>query len=67
MNDTHTKARATAQALIKAHIPPNARGVDRRALYYALVAALTEVQQDVGFENASSSEARVTETARPGG
>ena len=45
MDDTETKARAKAQALIQAHIPPSTRGVDKRALYYALVEALTEAQK----------------------
>ncbi len=63
MDDAHTKARAKAQVLIQAHIPPNARGVDKRALYYALVEVLTEAYQDFGPKNASLSETQETETA----
>ena len=45
MNDIDAKARATAQVVIETHIGPDARGVDKRALFYALVEALTEAQQ----------------------
>mgnify|MGYP001812733049 CR=1 FL=1 len=45
MSDFNTKARAKAQAIIQAHIAQDARGVNKRALYYALVEALTEAQQ----------------------
>ena len=45
MSDVDTHARAKAQAIIQAHIPQDARGVNKRALYYALVEALTEARQ----------------------
>ena len=45
MSDFNTQARVKAQAIIRAHIAEDARGVNKRALYYALVEALTEAQQ----------------------
>lgn len=45
MNEIDAKARAAAHAVIEAHIGPDARGVDKRALFYTLVEALTKAQQ----------------------
>lgn len=44
MNHLDVQARAKAQAIIQAHIPHDARVVNKRALYYALIEALTEAQ-----------------------
>ena len=64
MVDTDTKARAKAQALIQAHIPPSARGVDKRALYYALVEALTEAHRaHFGPKTDTASRVLEAETA----
>jgi hypothetical protein len=45
MSDFDTHARAKAQAIIQAHIPQDAWGVNKRALFYALVEALTGAQR----------------------
>ena len=45
MSDFNTQVRAKAHAIIQAHVAPDARGVNKRALYYALVEALTEARQ----------------------
>ena len=45
MSGYDTQVRAKAHAIIREHVAPDARGVNKRALYYALVEALTEARQ----------------------
>jgi hypothetical protein len=45
INNTATQVRSTAQAIIQGYLGPSKKVIDKRALYYALVQALTEARQ----------------------
>jgi hypothetical protein len=45
IDNTATQVRSTAQAIIQGYLGAGKKVIDKRALYYALVQALTEARQ----------------------
>ncbi len=45
IDNAATQVRSTAQAIIQGHLGPGKKVIDKRALYYALIQALTEARQ----------------------
>jgi hypothetical protein len=45
IDNSVAQVRSTAQAIIQEHLGPSKKVINKRAIYYALVRALTEARQ----------------------
>ena len=66
IDDTVTEVRSTALAIMQAYLGPSRKVIDKRALYYAIIQALTEARMQGRQEMAqvaSMAQGRVRATA----